>query len=179
MHSCFLFCQFYQTGNVVQPNEKHFNNKNPCILNTLTADMLPTNCQAHNLTNSKILGISEKTALLNTERNQKPTSKWGRNVFAMSPVGSSWLYFYQTSRKAEPVLLLRSCRIQLWSDWFPVWGSCSSFHKEPQGKMFSVPLTAFVLPFATLLTVPSSPLLSHLWFGKVLENASSNPTAIF
>lgn len=75
--------------------------------------------------------------------------------------------FYQTSRKAEPVLLLRSFRIQLWSDWFPVWGSCSSFHKEPQGKMFSVPLTAFVLLFATLLTALSSPLLSHLWFGKV------------
>lgn len=62
--------------------------------------------------------------------------------------------FTKPAERQNQLCWLRSYWTWLWCDWFPVWGSCSSLHKEPQGKMFSALLeapTAFVLPWLAAL----------------------------
>lgn len=111
-----------------------------------TADILATNCQ--HTTNSKILRkhISEKALFCWPQRGTKYPLQSRREIYFQScllwaPLDCTFLFFLnQTRRQNQFYLLMTSYWMWFWSCWFPVWGSGSSFHKEPQGKMFSTPL---------------------------------------
>lgn len=156
-------------GESLQPPPPNSNNKNPCILNALHCWQTAHHCQH---TSPALRSSAFLNRLVCWSRRGTWYALQREKMYLQS--GLPWApldcTFTKPAERQNQLCWLRSYWTWLWCDWFPVWGSCSSLHKEPQGKMFSALLeapTAFVLPWLAALLwflLSSSPPSSGLHF---------------